>query len=365
MRYEPLVSIITLTYNHENYIAECIESVLCQTYENWEMIILDDASTDRTPFIIEEYAKKDKRIEFIRNEKNMGMYNLDVNYNTALKEAKGEWIGYLEGDDVFTKRSLEYRIKALNELDSEEIPEIALVHGSAGRIWMDSEILDIAYNPFSHYLDVVNNNPVGSALKVFLQGINFIFPGSVLINKTKIDKIGGFKKDIEDAPYVDYHTWMHLTLEGRFLYLNKITYFWRRHSSSITMNYHEDLVKKAIISTEIFYSKNKDRIDKLNIDLNTDILKSCLGLQAKLELAKIYTLKRKYKEAKEYLRQINPRCFELLPIPRIYRIKYDIVRYANKLRAPFILDLSLKFKRQRYDSYLGKYKPFFFQELDI
>jgi len=363
MRYEPLVSIITLSYNHENYIAECIESVLCQTYENWEMIILDDASTDRTPFIIEEYAKKDKRIKFIRNEKNTGMYNLDVNYNTALKEAKGEWIGYLEGDDVFTKGSLEYRIKALNELDSEEIPEIALVHGNAGRIWMDSEILDIAYNPFSHYLDVVNNNPVGSALKVFLLGTNFILAASVLVNKTKLDKIGGFKKEVEHTPFVDYQTWTYLALEGKFLYLNKVLYFWRRHNYSITMNYPEDIMKKCIIFTELFYAKNKNRIHEL--DTNADIIESCLGLQAKLELAKIYTLKRKYKEAKEYLRQINPRCFELLPIPRIYRIKYDIVRYANKLRAPFILDLSLKFKRQRYDSYLGKYKPFFFQELDM
>jgi glycosyltransferase involved in cell wall biosynthesis len=89
-KYEPLISIITLTYNHEDYIAECIESVLCQTYENWEMIIVDDASTDGTPYLVEQYAKKDNRIKFIRNEKNNGPLFFDVTFNLALKEAKGE-----------------------------------------------------------------------------------------------------------------------------------------------------------------------------------------------------------------------------------------------------------------------------------
>jgi glycosyltransferase involved in cell wall biosynthesis len=85
------------------------------------MIIVDDASTDKTPYIVEQYAKKDDRIKFIRNEKNNGPLFLDVNYNLALKEAKGEWIGYLEGDDVFTQKSLEIRVNASNELQGRSI----------------------------------------------------------------------------------------------------------------------------------------------------------------------------------------------------------------------------------------------------
>lgn len=281
MNYEPLISIITLTYNHENYIAECIESVLCQTYENWEMIILDDASTDKTPFIVEEYAKKDKRIKFIRNEKNNGPTNLDVNYNTALKEAKGEWIGYLEGDDVFTKRSLEHRVKALNKLNPTELSNTVLVHGNCGRIWMDSGILDLMYNPYKSYTEIMNNNPVGSALMIFLQGINFIPASTVLIKSESLKKIGGFKKDIQGALFVDYQTWCYLALEGRFLFVDKILYFWRRHNKSVSMNYHKKLNEIDLEFIDQFYIKNREKLNDL-------YPKKCLGFQNKLGLAKIY-----------------------------------------------------------------------------
>ena len=74
MEKEPLVSIITPLYNSEKFIAETIESVLAQTYENWEMLIVNDCSKDNGVRIVEEYSKKDKRIKLFNNEKNMGVY---------------------------------------------------------------------------------------------------------------------------------------------------------------------------------------------------------------------------------------------------------------------------------------------------
>ena len=363
MRYEPLISIMTLTYNLEDFIAECIESVLCQTYENWEMIILDDASTDKTPFVVEDYAKKDKRIKFIRNEKNIGIYNLNINRNRVLKEAKGEWIAYLDGDDVFTKRTLEYRIKALNELDEREKDKVALIHGNCGRIWMNSKILDIPTNPFSSYKDVIYNNPVGTALTIFLQGSNFIPSGSVMIRKSVLEEIGGFIKKSDIAISEDFQTWCYIALKGKFLFVDAILYFWRKHKKSLTMNHPEKFNRVNLDFIYKFYKENKEIMNSLSLDLN--LLEKCLGIQSKLELAKILTLKGQYTEAKRFLKQIDPECFRMLPMPNVLNLKYKITKLANLLHAPFILNFSLRFKRKIYDKIIGSYYPFFFKELDI
>ena len=359
-KYEPLISIITLTYNHQDYIAECIESVLCQTYENWEMIILDDASTDKTPYIIEQYMKKDKRIKFIRNEKNKGPLYLDENYNTALKECKGEWIGYLEGDDVFTKKSLEYRVMALNELDEKQRDQIALIHGKAGRIWMENKILDIV--EYMHFnKKIVNNNPIGESLKYFLLGLNFIYSGGVLINRKKLQKIGGFIQYPKEFRTADFPTWCFLALEGEFLFLDKVLYFWRRHEKSLTINYNIEMLINSIEFIKYFWEKNENRIpDNLKRSL-----KPYLGYHAKLELLKNLILKGKFKEAKPLYDEIEKLDISnLLEEHLVFKLKRKVTLLAYKLRFPYLLKFALSIKRKKYDKILGSYKPFFFKELD-
>ncbi|PIV09667.1 hypothetical protein COS31_04440 [Candidatus Roizmanbacteria bacterium CG02_land_8_20_14_3_00_36_15] len=91
-----LVSIITPTFNHKRFISPCMESVIGQTYKNWEMIIVDDASTDKTFIIASGFAKKDKRIKIIRHKTNWGLKRLKDTYNQALKQAEGELIAVIE-----------------------------------------------------------------------------------------------------------------------------------------------------------------------------------------------------------------------------------------------------------------------------
>ncbi|MCS7232212.1 MAG: glycosyltransferase family 2 protein, partial [Elusimicrobiota bacterium] len=136
MRSVIFISIVTPTYNHEDFIEDCIESVLLQTYDNWEMIIVDDASTDRTPEIVSEYAQKDKRIKFIRHKENYGPFNLDRTYNEALELAKGEWIAILEGDDVWLPYKLERQVQVIREL-----PEDVVVLGGVGGYILQREKL--------------------------------------------------------------------------------------------------------------------------------------------------------------------------------------------------------------------------------
>lgn len=102
-----LVSIITPTYNCGRFIAETIESVLSQTYTNWEMIIVDDCSTDDTREVVEQFAN-DHRIKYHCLERNSGAA---VARNTALKMAHGRWIAFLDSDDLWIKTKLESQIK--------------------------------------------------------------------------------------------------------------------------------------------------------------------------------------------------------------------------------------------------------------
>lgn len=105
-----LVSIIMPSYNTGGFIAQAIESVLAQTYDNWELIIVDDCSTDDTDVVVSRYT--DSRIRYLKNPKNGGAA---VSRNYALLEAKGRWIAFLDSDDLWIPRKLEKQIRFMEE----------------------------------------------------------------------------------------------------------------------------------------------------------------------------------------------------------------------------------------------------------
>lgn len=100
-----LVSIIMPSYNTEKYISESINSVLAQTHTNWELIIVDDCSTDNTEEVVSSF--NDERIRFIKKDKNSGAAE---SRNLALREAKGKWIAFLDSDDTWRPEKLERQI---------------------------------------------------------------------------------------------------------------------------------------------------------------------------------------------------------------------------------------------------------------
>lgn len=103
---EPLVSIITPVYNSEEYLEETILSVINQTYKNWELLLIDDYSTDNSYKIIEKYLT-DERIKYLRNERNSGPA---ITRNIGLEKSKGEYIAFLDSDDIWAKNKLELQI---------------------------------------------------------------------------------------------------------------------------------------------------------------------------------------------------------------------------------------------------------------
>jgi len=131
MTMNGLVSIIMPSYNTGRFIAETINSVLAQTYTNWELFVVDDASTDNTDEIISQF--NDARIHYLKNEKNSGAA---ITRNRALREAKGKWIAFLDSDDLWMPEKLEKQIQFMEEngyhftyTDYAEIDEISTAMG--------------------------------------------------------------------------------------------------------------------------------------------------------------------------------------------------------------------------------------------
>jgi len=224
---EPLISVLTPTFNQEKYIRTCIQSMLYQTHPYWEMIIIDDGSTDETPDIVAGY--KDPRIRYLRME-HQGIDHLGEIYNHALQESRGELIVILEGDDYIPAYRLEVQKSAFTD------DQVVLSHGRYAYVFDDRVVV----YPNHFQIDELRNRPIGSALRIFLQGFNPIGSQSVMIRKSALLEIGGFTQP-KYLPLVDYPTWMKLALKGTFDYIPEVLGYWRRHPQSITINRNEEI----------------------------------------------------------------------------------------------------------------------------
>lgn len=152
---EDLVSIITPLYNSEKFIEETIESVLKQTYDNWEMIIVDDCSADLGPNIVKKYSEKDSRIKYVKMDKNSGAA---LCRNKAIELSEGEFIAFLDSDDLWLEKKLEEQIKfmkknnyAITFHNYEQINE-----GSTSL----NKIIKVPKNPVT-YKSYLLTNPIG------------------------------------------------------------------------------------------------------------------------------------------------------------------------------------------------------------
>ncbi|MCD8503278.1 MAG: glycosyltransferase [Bacillaceae bacterium] len=111
---QSLVSIITPAFNSARFIAEAIESVIAQTYSNWEMIIVDDCSTDQTVETVKKYVEKDSRIKLVQLANNSGPA---VARNTAMKQAKGQYLAFLDSDDQWLPEKLGKQLTFMQDND--------------------------------------------------------------------------------------------------------------------------------------------------------------------------------------------------------------------------------------------------------
>ncbi len=149
-----LVSIITPSYNASKFIEETINSVLMQTYTNWELIIVDDSSVDNSVEIIESYLKNDVRIKLIQLEKNIGAAEAR---NIGLRMAKGRYIAFLDSDDIWMPQKLEKQLRFMQK------KAIAFSFTAYQQMSADGKILKKSINapPFITYNGYLKNTIIG------------------------------------------------------------------------------------------------------------------------------------------------------------------------------------------------------------
>lgn len=289
MKRQPLVSIITPTYNHEKFIGQCIESVLAQTYPHWEQIIIDDGSTDKTGEIVAQY--KDRRIKYLR-QNNLGIWKLSRTYNKALRCSQGELTGILEGDDFWPPYKLEKQIAAFERQEVVLSWGKAAITNSKGRIIMGS--------PKS--LKWFRNRSKEEILRKLLFQ-NFIPACTVMCRKDALMSIGGFKQP-EYSPYIDYPTWLELSLHGEFSSIDKIMGYWRRHERQVSTTMMTVMIEAVKYSIDFFKQMPKELRESTGININDLLLNHQYQIaSAFFHSGRIALSEGKWKEAKKNFRK--------------------------------------------------------------
>ena len=253
----PLVSIITPTYNHERYIADCIGSAQAQTYTNWEMIVVDDGSTDNTLQIAKSFAENDARIK-VFTQQNVGIFRLGETYNFALKHSAGKYVAVLEGDDVWLAEKLALQVPTL------EADEFAVL--SWGKAFSSTADLSDDYNlhPITDYgSSVFTNTPLKSASAILLFTC-FLPALTVLIRRSTLDKIGGFIQNY-NLPLVDLPTWQQLSLIGSFTYVQQPLGKWRIYPTQVTKIYTAQMTEGFYRLALDFFTANKDYFENIGV----------------------------------------------------------------------------------------------------
>ncbi|MGI0118030.1 glycosyltransferase family 2 protein [Zooshikella sp. RANM57] len=270
---QPLVSVVISCYNHENYITDCIKSVLTQTYSNIELIVIDDGSKDKCPEILQALSQEFNF--FFKHRENKG---LSASLNEAIALAKGKYICPLGSDDIILHDKIE---KQVNFLEKRE--DIAVCGGNI--ICIDEQNQVKSKQRLKPYREVDFH-------KMFTQSKEGPAAPTVMIRAEVLNTVGGFDTDVR---LEDLNLWLKITSHGyKIAILSDILAYYREHSSNTYKNYQ--LMTEEILKT---YYKYKDKPDYLKVKN-----KFLLSMFVK-------TSKKDAKYALTILRSIDPKFYNI------------------------------------------------------
>lgn len=238
LKYNPLISVIMPAFNDEDSIAQSIDSISYQTYDNWELIIIDDGSTDNTKNVVEELIKKDPRIKYFYQD-NTGVAGAR---NTGIKLSKGEYIKLCDSDDILLPYGLDILVRSIDYTDE-----------TTG-IFYDDMIS--YYQDKDFYVIKEMHDPLAKP-KIFIQQmIGNIFPvGSVLIKREVFDKIGFFDQYLNGTD--DFDLWNRVICEYNVYKINLLpVYIQVNHSEQLSLD-----IETLRIYTDLSLLKLLNKID--------------------------------------------------------------------------------------------------------
>ncbi len=208
------VSIVLPVYNGEKYLSIAIESILLQTYENYELIIVNDCSTDSSEEIIRKYAAQDNRIKYVKNKQNMKLPN---SLNIGFEIASGDYYTWTSDDNLYHKNAIEEMVNFLNNNDEIDM------------VYCDYEVIDQVGHK-------IRSTSVLEAER--LKFANIV--GACFLYRNKIvDEIGGYSSDFFLVE--DYEYWLRISLKHQIKPLHLCLYDYRIHDVSLTETRKSDI----------------------------------------------------------------------------------------------------------------------------
>jgi glycosyltransferase involved in cell wall biosynthesis len=257
---KPLVSVLMTVYNREKYIGEAIDSIIHSSYQNWELIIVDDKSKDKSMQIAWAYAEKDSRIKVYENESNLGDY---PNRNKAASHAKGEYLKYVDADDKIYPHGLEVMVEMM-----EKFPDagFGLCSVAPDKEQMYPKMLNPQEAYLTHY---------------FHEGIFDRAPLSAIIKRSAFNKVGGFRNK---RMVGDFEMWHRLSLSFSVVIMPQGIVWYRKHDAQEMNDYarylcdYQEVSFKYLAHEENPLTKEeKNQIKKkLNMGLIRNVVRNIL-----------------------------------------------------------------------------------------
>jgi glycosyltransferase involved in cell wall biosynthesis len=233
MNSNPLVSIITIFWNAQTYIQEAIDSAIAQTYDHWELLLIDDGSSDRSTEIAQHYREKyPEKIRYLDHpdHQNLGM---SAARNLGIRSAKGKYLSFLDADDLWLPNKLEQQVSIL-----ESQPETAFLCSPAQwwYSWKDSENNQ---SDFVQQLDVSPNTIVQppTLLLQFLQN-EWASLCDLLVRREVVEQIGGYETSFKGM-YEDQAFHAKLCLQSQSFVTQQCWYWYRQHPAACTALTHQ------------------------------------------------------------------------------------------------------------------------------
>ena len=249
IKSDSLVSVVLPTYNRAGLLTRAIESVLQQTYSNFELIVVDDCSTDCTEYVVKEF--QDSRIRYIRHEKNRGA---PIARNNGIRAAKGKYIAFQDSDDEWASTKLEKQVNAFNSAPNDR----GVVYTS---FWLiDNGEKTLVPSPHVKQTE-------GKIHDVLLE-MNFVSLSSAIVRRECFEKVGMFA----DIPrFQDWELWLRISKHYAFKHLNEPLVKVYRQPDSISRNTKAFTSARKYILSKFFdeISKKPKLLSKHYSDIGT------------------------------------------------------------------------------------------------
>lgn len=220
--HEPLVSIICLSYNHERFIRESMQSVFAQSYHHIEIICVDDASTDKSAFILKE-LQKHHSFQLIVNDENQGNCK---SFNLGLKRAKGKYIIDFATDDVMFPERVTQQVSFFEALDQS----YGVIYSNA--VIIDEKSIEKGY----HYDNKKLIHPSGEVFKELVSKY-FICPPTMMMKKEVLMSLGGYD---ENLAYEDFDFWIRSSHSYQYAFQNEVLTARRIVSGSLSSGFYDE-----------------------------------------------------------------------------------------------------------------------------